>query len=291
MNDRQPDNLTLLYDKFSKEAIDSILPGDVFEIDGIEFVCKYSPESTPERFFIVKSQALVDCYRTLCEQFHGGAIFELGIAEGGSTALMALLAEPRKLIAVDLEPSPLAALGEFLERRGLTDRVRPHYGVDQADRRALVDIARADLAGDALDLVVDDASHMLPQTRASFDAVFPFLRPGGLYVIEDWNHDHVMRDAVLKAMRNTDAPGHEEWKKTFREAAAARSGPPEPPPRPLYQLAVELMLARASLGDAIASVRVDEFWITVERGTAELDPETFALLDIANDHFGFTAPR
>ena len=90
-------------------------------------------------------------------------------------------------------------------------------------------------------------------------------------------------------MRNRAAD--EEWRKSVRDAAAARTAPPEPPPRPLYQLAVELMLARASLGDAIESVRVDEFWITVERGPAELDPETFALAELANDHFGFTAPR
>jgi predicted O-methyltransferase YrrM len=291
VNDRQPDNLTLLYDAFSKEAIDSILPGDVFEVDGVEFVCKYSPESTADRFYIVKSDRLVDWYRELCTKFHGGAIFELGIAEGGSTALMALLAEPRKLIAVDLEPSPLTALSEFLDRRGLTDTVRPHYGVDQADRARLVEIARADLAGDALDLVVDDASHMLAETRASFDAVFPFLRPGGLYVIEDWNHDHVMRDAVVAALRNTDAPDYEERRKRFQESLANRPENPEPPARPLYQLAVELMLARASLGDATASVRVDEFWMTVERGTDELDADTFRLLDLVNDHYGFTDPR
>jgi predicted methyltransferase len=35
-----------------------------------------------------------------------------------------------------------------------------------------------------LDLVVDDTSHLGP-TRASFNTLFPRLRPGGVYVIED----------------------------------------------------------------------------------------------------------
>ena len=34
----------------------------------------------------------LDAYRRLCDRFHGGRIVELGIAEGGSTALLALLA-------------------------------------------------------------------------------------------------------------------------------------------------------------------------------------------------------
>src|SRR5450755_3549992 len=115
MTERLPDNLAILHEAFSKEAIDGILPGDTFSIGDVDFVCKYSPESTARRFFIVKSLALVERYREMClGPWRGGAIFELGIAEGGSTAFLALLAEPTKLIAVDLEPRPLLALAEFI---------------------------------------------------------------------------------------------------------------------------------------------------------------------------------
>jgi hypothetical protein len=34
--------------------------------------------------------------------------------------------------------------------------------------------------------VIDDASHIYEPTRASFETLFPYLRPGGLYIIEDW---------------------------------------------------------------------------------------------------------
>ena len=36
------------------------------------------------------------------------------------------------------------------------------------------------------DLIVDDASHHGQTTRASFDLLWPLVRPGGFYVIEDW---------------------------------------------------------------------------------------------------------
>ena len=38
----------------------------------------------------------------------------------------------------------------------------------------------------AIDLVIDDASHVYEPTLASFETLFPHLRPGGLYIIEDW---------------------------------------------------------------------------------------------------------
>ena len=164
MNDRLPNNLALLYEAFGQDVMESIWSGDTFTVEGVEFVCQYAPESTAARFFIVKSPGLVEQYRELCRRFAGGAIFELGIAEGGSTALLALLAEPRKLIAVDLEPEPLPALEEFIGRRGLSDVVRPYFGVDQTDRARLHDILDVELPDEPLDLVIDDASHLLDAT-------------------------------------------------------------------------------------------------------------------------------
>jgi hypothetical protein len=40
-----------------------------------------------------------------------------------------------------------------------------------------------------VDLVIDDASHLYPFTKGSFETLFPRLRPGGLYIIEDWSWD------------------------------------------------------------------------------------------------------
>jgi hypothetical protein len=58
---------------------------------------------------------------------------------------------------------------------------------------------------------------------------------------------------------------------------------------PLTKLAVELLLARASSGDAIRDVTVNANWIVVRRGDDVLDPDAFRLADLVHDHFGFTA--
>lgn len=58
--------------------------------------------------------------------------------------------------------------------------VRPYYGVNQADTVALERIVADEFQGQPLDLVIDDASHMLEETRVSFNCLFPKLRAGGL---------------------------------------------------------------------------------------------------------------
>ncbi len=288
MSDRLPDNLALLHTAFSKNAIDGILPGDSFFLGDVEFVCKYSPESTPEQFFIVKSLPLVDRYREMClGPWKNGTIFELGIAEGGSTALLALLAEPAKLIAVDLETQELSALSEFIHQRQLSEKVRPYYGVDQADRARLQQILEAEIGDGLLDVVIDDCSHQLTATRASFEALFARLRPGGMYVIEDWNADVLMQDAVAATLADPTAPGYAETVAGFREAMGNTAASAQPTRSPLAQLALELVLARASLGDAIQDVTVDEYWIAVRRGTGSLDPATFRLDDLYKDRYGY----
>jgi len=290
MADRLPDNLSLLYSRFGSDAIESILPGDRFHVDGVEFVCKYVPGSTSSRFYIVKNLELVDRYRTLCEEISGGTIVELGIAEGGSTALLALLAQPTLLVAIDLEPERLKALDDFIDQRRLQDIVRPLFGVDQADRERLRQLVDEELRGVPLDLVIDDCSHQFRPTRASFEALFPRLRPGGRYVIEDWNADHVMYDAVRKELADPAAPNHGELvtqiQRQLREDAHTRSVKRDP----LTRLAMELVVARSSLTDVIAEVSVDEFWISIRRGTGEIDASAFRLSDHYLDHFGFLPP-
>ena len=41
------------------------------------------------------------------------------------------------------------------------------------------------LQGVTVDLVIDDASHTLEHQQATYDALWPIIRPGGVMVIED----------------------------------------------------------------------------------------------------------
>jgi predicted O-methyltransferase YrrM len=282
------DNLDVLYSAFSKDAIDNIFSNECYRYEDVEFVSKYAPGSTPERFHIVKSLPFIEYFVEFSRAFEGRSIFELGIAEGGSTALLALVAKPHKLIAVDLEPNRIVALDLFAEQRGLGDTMKMFYSVDQSDAGALRRIAAEEFGDAGIDWVLDDASHQLAPTRASFDALFPYLNPGGVFTIEDWNADIAFRDALFNNLQNPETPEALAAAAEFREAMAANKGKPTAPPKAsLSQLAVELMLACASSNHIVSEVAVNEHWIMARRGPAEVDPEGFHLADLSRDYFGF----
>ena len=97
---------------------------------------------------------------------------------------------------------PVAGLTLFIEAQGAGAIVRPFYGVDQSDRVRLTEIVDAEFDGELLDLVLDDASHEYLPTRTSFEVLFPRLRPGGVFVIEDWTTDHTNTKRVVAAMQD-----------------------------------------------------------------------------------------
>lgn len=79
-----------------------------------------------------------------------------------------------------------------------------------------------------IDIVIDDASHDPVLTRRSFDLLWPSVRPGGVYIIEDWHPSVLpaMHDAVEAiAADYTDIPTLrpmriERWVKSTEPVAA-----------------------------------------------------------------------
>jgi predicted O-methyltransferase YrrM len=157
------------------------------------YLMSVAPASSSQ-FLIAKSNDMVELYRQHVDDQRPRHIVELGIFRGGSTAFLALLARPEKLIAFEYETDRVAALDELLDRFDLSDRVCLTYGIDQAERARIKEIVAREVQTVPLDLVIDDASHQLAETRASFDALFPLLRPGGYYVVEDWAWAHAIPD-------------------------------------------------------------------------------------------------
>ena len=41
-------------------------------------------------------------------------------------------------------------------------------------------------APNGVDIVIDDASHLGAASLAAYRALFSFIKPGGLYIVEDW---------------------------------------------------------------------------------------------------------
>ncbi len=175
--------------------------GSRFTMRDLVFVAVQVPQ-TDERFrpghncfHFHKTRPLVDQYLsyfdTRAAGIEGPRLVELGLFDGGSVPFWFEFFSPTRHVGIDIQnKSNPPHLDEYIHRRGLEDRIETHWSTDQADRERLVEICDAAFGGDPIDVVVDDASHRYTQTLASFEALFPRLRPGGLYIIEDWAWFH-----------------------------------------------------------------------------------------------------
>ncbi len=256
-----------------------------------DFHCDHRLQAVPEGHLPVrKPRRLVEGYADLARD--GGAqprIVELGIQNGGSTAMLSELFQPDKLVAVELAEAPVELLATYIAQHGFEQTVRPYYGVDQSDRSRLTQILDDEFGDEALDLVIDDASHLYAETLASFDVLFPRLRPGGRFVIEDWRWEH----AVARRMEEISAGGGEasvNQAKRLEAAMAERSASKPSKPTPFSRLVMELVLAQAC-SDSVAGLTMNSFRVVVERGPTALDAASFRLSDLYDDHLGQLAPR
>jgi hypothetical protein len=160
-----------------------------FEMDDIRFVLdiragKDRGKSKDGEFVLVKSKELLQFYRAL-QQHEPKNILEVGMFEGGSLILFDKRYDPEKLVGVDIRRDPIEALERYRKTR---EHILPLYGLSQNDPK-LPSTLREEFP-DGIDLIVDDASHQYGLTGATFHLCFPFLKPGGLYVIEDWSWSH-----------------------------------------------------------------------------------------------------
>lgn len=99
-------------------------------------------------------------------------IFEIGIADGGSLAMWLEYFPRASVYGVDIKDSS----------RFEKDRVKTCIA-DQANREQLKKCM--DAFGGQFDLLVDDGGHSMEQQQVSLGFLFPYVRPGGFYSIED----------------------------------------------------------------------------------------------------------
>lgn len=101
------------------------------------------------------------------------AILEIGVAYGGSLLLWREMFPESTIVGVDLW--------------GETSRPElPQVTLLTADQRdpGLADKIR--VYADSYDLVIDDASHFGSLSDITFTNLWPVVKPGGWYVLEDW---------------------------------------------------------------------------------------------------------
>jgi hypothetical protein len=208
-------------------------------------------------FIFFKDQPLVDQYEAFFatqQNFRPQNVFELGLWDGGSLAFWFESLKPKKQIGIDVQGrTDSDYFRRYIADRGLGDRLKSYWGVDQSDGQKLREIVRREFDG-PLDLVFDDASHLYEFTKNSFECLFPLVRPGGFYVIEDWAWD---------LWDEFDVPGHpmEEY-----EGPARFVG--------------ELVEAAGSSKGVIKSLTIYRGFTAVERGEAFLAADSsFRLQD------------
>lgn len=209
-----------------------------FVVDGVKFTLDWAPGgsqrvSTPNDFTMMKGAGFLTQYCALAGPFD--RILELGVYQGGGLVFFDRLFRPKKISAIELSTTPVPALDAYAERT--EGRMRVHYGTSQDDAERLSKIVQEDFGG-VIDLVVDDASHFYQPTRASFVELFPRLRAGGIYIIEDWTW------SFQADFQRPDAP----WRE--RDALA--------------NLVIDLMEDMA-VNNMIADVRITGEMITVTR--------------------------
>ena len=210
-------------------------------------------------FTFYKIKPLVDQYAKLWSlrpDFHPQNIVELGIWDGGSIAFWFEYFKPRKFVGIDvLQRQDSPYFKRYTTSRGLESRVSTHWATDQGNSEMLCEIIKTEFAG-PLDLVIDDASHMYVLTKQSFETIFPRLRPGGLYIIEDW---------AWYYWPEFRAPDHPWASQT-----------------PLARLIFELVEATGSSqgtpsATLISNIIVFQGFIVVERGELQLQTADFKL--------------
>lgn len=105
-------------------------------------------------------------------------LLELGVHSGESLKVWASYFPRGTIIGIDIaeNKADFSEYPNIVFERG-----------DQADPDRLKEILLSH-AQDGLDIIVDDASHIGQNSAASYAILFPYLKPGGLYIIEDLGH-------------------------------------------------------------------------------------------------------
>ena len=219
---------------------------DHLTLDGVRFrltLTDYHIPSTPQEFVLLKDKRFLEHYREILEPIDAQRIFEVGFFRGASTAFFDLVLWPQRLVCVDQVPEA-PVLKHYLSTHGRTT-VLPYFEVDQGDKIAVSRILEKEFSERDIDVVIDDASHEYWKARATFEVAFPYLREGGLYILEDWGWAH--------------------WPGAWQDSET-----PILPGPALSNLVFEFVMMQASSPDVIRALHVNRYFAAVVRGPREL---------------------
>jgi predicted O-methyltransferase YrrM len=123
-------------------------------------------------------------------------VLEIGVATGASIRTWLEYFPGARVVGLDADPNVLSDLDESLVRDPRLDLVM----VDQARREDLG--AMLGSYPGPYDLILDDGGHTMAQQQTSLAVLFPHVRPGGFYVIED------LHTSLLPCVETRDGAGN-----------------------------------------------------------------------------------
>lgn len=208
------------------------------------------PASNDDVIYVHKAASFVAAMDEALRRVRPRSMIEIGILDGGSAIYWQHRYNLKRLVVFDIQPEA-PFLTRYLARNKLDDAVRVHLGVAQNDHDRIRAAIERDFSGEPIDAIIDDASHQYAATKAAFETVFPYLRAGGAYIIEDWAWGHA-----------------ENW--------PADAWADQPLMSPLL---CELMLVCGHRSGVIDKVEIDHRFAVIWRGAAELVKDRFRLSD------------
>jgi len=163
-----------------------------FRTQRFNFSCSvtdYSDTTDAKHIALLKDKGFLAQYRELFEKDQPKNIFEIGFFQGGMPLFLADMTAPKKIVAIDWY-APNEDLLNIINSNNLSKIIELVGNVDQADTARIRAILDEKFGNNPIDLIIDDCSHYYQQTKACFEALFGYLRPGGKYIIEDWGWTH-----------------------------------------------------------------------------------------------------
>ena len=163
-----------------------------FRTPRFTFACSvtdYSGKTGSSEVSLLKDKSFLELYASKILNHEPRKILEIGFFQGGMPLFLADMVEPEKILGVDRN-EPSDQLLDLIRRKDLSSTIELIGGVDQSDTERLRSIVDERFDTEPLDLIIDDCSHYYAQTKACFESLFGYLRPGGKYIIEDWGWTH-----------------------------------------------------------------------------------------------------
>ncbi|MEZ8504584.1 class I SAM-dependent methyltransferase, partial [Vibrio splendidus] len=164
-----------------------------FSIDevGFNLVSWGSPKkkTTENNFVLVKDPSFAKSMARICAPLTPKNIIEFGLYHGASLVLLDKIFTPDSIIGID-ERQEHPALSQYRKGSSAHSVIEPYCGVKQDHTDKLIQILESHFPQKNVDLIIDDCSHLYEPTKTAFLTSFPYLKSGGIYIIEDWGWAH-----------------------------------------------------------------------------------------------------